>query len=545
MGMTASLVALALWGADPVPPAVEPGEMITCEVEVMTIEGLAWRAKCYPMLKPAARQGTATIWTADRALKAILEKESVGKTFKAPKVTSAPLAVATVNSDETQDYIRHVQRVSDGPINGSTELSFVPELGTIRQGFSATYSGQRLDQGVMARVKFAEAHVGALHTFPLFEQIVATKPTTAGTAPQPTNLQTTVQIPEVFLSEIQGQWLVPNDGILLISAGVNTVANAEGKAVVHERLAILDFGGPTEPACNAQSAMLPACRVDGNTAVAMENAANLSMPRVPDRSFPEARDKDGNVYELPPLPEAYASNDLNQISPGSPLASAQSLPINQLARGVADPALARTSLEAIPDGEIQAWPTEPCPTGLAAVVESFLRTGMPSAACPALEPTPSPALAPVVADVKACDDPAFTAEGCPFSAAVVESFLRMGTPNPTCPALAPVATDAKACDDPACTAEGCPFAAQGCDETKAKVPAVAPSQVTMGVSVQNSTGTNILDYKGKLSTVFQKPGTPEVQYIPLSNGLSLQIQAKVVATPASNNVATAGQPAQR
>ena len=355
MGMTTGLVALALLGAEP-PWNVVQDTGIACEVQVVTVEGLGWRDAAYSRLKPAARQGSATVWTADRELKAKLEQACVsGRSVKAPKVSANPEAVATVNSDRVQDYISHVDRISDGPINAGTMLAFHPEVGTIREGFNAVFAGRRLDQGVLAKVKVTESHVGTLHTIQLHERVAAAPvaPPAAVTVAEvgrtvvqalgakPADLATTVQVPEVYLSQVEGEWFVPNDGILLISMGVNTVADAQGKAVVHERLAILDFARPCDEA-NCTASYKARAEQDVAVAQAACNVA-LAMPAVPDRSTPEAVDADGKVCELPPLPEAYASADLNRIAPGTPSASPQTVG-----------SVARTSPET-PDAQPEAY----------------------------------------------------------------------------------------------------------------------------------------------------------------------------------------------
>lgn len=580
MGMTTSLVALALWGADPVAPPAESPNEISCEVGMLTVEGLGWRTRAYPMLKPAARQGSATIWTADRSLVGTLEAAAAkSSSIKAPRVTTTAGGVANVNSDKAQDYIQHVRRVADGPINGGTQVAYVPELATIREGFSAVFSGRKLDQGVLAQVKFAESHVGTLHTVPVREVV---KPTPA--APAPAGAATpagvaleliqrlagpglgistaTVQVPEVFLSEIQGEWLVPNDSVLLISMGVNTVADDQGKAVVQERLAILDFARPAAAAdaAVAQAAPTPACRVDATTAVALENYANLSMPRVPDRSFPEAIDAEGKVHDLPPLPEAYAANDLNQISPGSPLATPQGTPITRPGRSIGDPQMVRASFEAIPDSEIQGWApaTIPAPpAGLAAMVESFLRSGMEPAPGLADRGDRNPGLFPQLPNGNATGAGPDGQEPFPnrsyhdivtdldeslagriaFDGRVVTSARTTTEPFAPAPAAAK-------CETPDCPAADCPYSAQACPGYKpaASSPATA-SKVEMGVSVRDGQGACVFNAEQDIVAALQHPGKAEVKFIPLGGGLSLQIEAKVVATPAG--VARAGAATQR
>src|SRR5262249_19080299 len=56
-----------------------------------------------------------------------------------------------------------------------------------------------------------------------------------------------LEVPEIGSQEIAGEWLIPKDGILLVRFGPNTVVGKDGKAVLHERLAIIE----AEEAANA------------------------------------------------------------------------------------------------------------------------------------------------------------------------------------------------------------------------------------------------------------------------------------------------------
>ena len=512
MSMVTGLLALAVCGGEPIPasPVVEPGHEITCSVEMMTVDGLDWRSTAYPKLKPASRQGSATIWTADRSLKATLEASTNGKFVRSPGVTTTNDANASINSDKTIEYVRHVDRISDGPINEGTVLGFQPETATIRTGFHVDYSGRRLDQGVLAKVKLAESHVGTLHQVILPEQTkpvaspIAPSATPTGVgrqilqsilSPKQTKWAFTIEVPEVFLSQVEGEWFVPNDGILLVSLGVNTVADADGKAVVQERLAILDFARPCDEACVVPTATTPACQVE------MVQVGNLTMPRVPDRSIPEAVDQDGQVFELPPLPEAYASNDLNQINPGSPLASPQSPATSKM---IADPQLARTSLEVIPDSELE---------DANSLLQTYYSRLAAAAKCDAELANTGSAVGLTKLDTRFCP---VESDGL---ASIVEQFLRKGmTPsaNPHC-------------DEPGCPAEGCPFSAEGCDEPK---PATA-AKVEMGISVRDGKGLCVFDSESDIVAALKNPGKTEVKYIPLGGNLALEIQAKVVPNPSA------------
>ncbi len=145
-----------------------------------------------------------------------------------------------------------------------------------------------------------------------------------------------LEVPEIGSQEIAGEWLIPNDGILLVSFGPHTVADKDGKAVVRERLAIVEAVESAETlpmpsylphyatvppivVPNAQPApwtirsfSVPVLPVPESTAPVPEAVAPVRisppdmpaapMPPVPSRSIPQGYHTDGKVADLPPLP---------------------------------------------------------------------------------------------------------------------------------------------------------------------------------------------------------------------------------------------------
>jgi hypothetical protein len=157
-----------------------------------------------------------------------------------------------------------------------------------------------------------------------------------------------VEVPEIGSQEIAGEWLIPNDGILLVSFGPHTVADKDGKAVIRERLAIIEAEESAEPAvlpspsASASAAALPR----PNSARWSEPALNVpaipsggaflpapmmpsalsgavpppgrvppplpeaaAMPPMPSRSFPQGIHADGKAADLPTLPAEEADDD--------------------------------------------------------------------------------------------------------------------------------------------------------------------------------------------------------------------------------------------
>ena len=88
-----------------------------------------------------------------------------------------------------------------------------------------------------------------------------------------------VQVPEISQAKVEGEWLIPNNGVLIVSLGVKTVADDEGKAVVRERVAVIEANPAMMPSATARAAV-------GAVQPATQAVARLAMPTVPARSMP-------------------------------------------------------------------------------------------------------------------------------------------------------------------------------------------------------------------------------------------------------------------
>ena len=166
-----------------------------------------------------------------------------------------------------------------------------------------------------------------------------------------------VEVPEIGSQEIAGEWLIPKDGILLVSFGPHTVADKDGKAVVRERLAIVEAEESAEPAAMpaplprscprpgswsrrcppsgySADARRPRCRhppVAGacrgrSRADASPGPAEMPMapmPPVPSRSIPQGYHIDGRAADLPPLPPEENDDDDDASESAEPRPSPQ------------------------------------------------------------------------------------------------------------------------------------------------------------------------------------------------------------------------------
>ncbi len=123
-----------------------------------------------------------------------------------------------------------------------------------------------------------------------------------------------IEVPEIASQEVAGEWLIPKDGILLVSFGPHTVADKDGKAVIRERLAIVEAEAVTDGAVERASrvpgfvpsprAVAPAVTPAPRVIPAPVVVPNLptAVPALPSRSIPQGAHPDGTPAELPPLP---------------------------------------------------------------------------------------------------------------------------------------------------------------------------------------------------------------------------------------------------
>jgi len=140
-----------------------------------------------------------------------------------------------------------------------------------------------------------------------------------------------IQIPEIGRAQAAGEWLIPEDGVLVIGFGPHTVADAEGRAVVRERLAVItaevadeadvvieraetdadDSEAPDDsPASEPVPAPAPAPAAAPapfgpifKPVVPVPPRTATAIPALPSRTLPQGVHADGRPAPLPPLPE--------------------------------------------------------------------------------------------------------------------------------------------------------------------------------------------------------------------------------------------------
>ena len=135
-----------------------------------------------------------------------------------------------------------------------------------------------------------------------------------------------IQIPEIGRASAAGEWLIPDGEVLVIGFGPHTVADADGKAVVREHLAIIAAEvGDEETAVERTSE--DASRTPEASSAKPERPevprTAASLPELPGRTLPQPVHPDGTPAPLPTLPEEAADAAPSDES-AEPFASPQS-----------------------------------------------------------------------------------------------------------------------------------------------------------------------------------------------------------------------------
>ena len=405
MGVALGWVAFALAGVASAPSAEHAKAQITYHVRMVETQGVGWREGVFTRLKPVTRQGAATVWTVPREVtKQLLDEFSRcpdAKVIQAPKVTAFSGAPATIQ------FRRNRSLVTQAAWNGQEPATEVaPEH--VRAGWHTTMVGRKLDQGILVQVVFEDTVIRAVHHVKVDRSIEHTCTAAAidqqqvrtnsekatgltaianailGTearanemcaesqacckssesAGKVDNVQKVVlDVPEIDTQEVLGEWLIPHGEVLLVSFGAHTVADEDGRAVVKERLAIveadeaagtgtvigpngmnpvptgvftphgLDFAPPPPPDVTVAGPggfpIIPVVPAPSVKVPAPLAPSPMPSPAPPSRSIPQGIRADGSQADLPPLPDDETESDSASSESSEPMASPQTKKIPQ------------------------------------------------------------------------------------------------------------------------------------------------------------------------------------------------------------------------
>jgi hypothetical protein len=252
--------------------AATVGPMISYEIRYLTMGGLEWRGQFDPRLRPIERQGGAVVWAVDSVtLRQLLEhcqSDARCNVLQAPKVVAPSGDEVRVINEEAIHYVAHLDRVADGPPNEATRIAFKPEVDQVHNGVRTFLSsGQLEEEGLRTQIAISRDRVQGFHTASYTEQLrpadrdnQASKGLLASGVKRlvqggPTSLAGTIQIPVVDSSRVDGEWVIPKDGALIVGVGVSP-KTMRGRQALTDDLVVISYhlaeGVPPTPAVPAK-----------------------------------------------------------------------------------------------------------------------------------------------------------------------------------------------------------------------------------------------------------------------------------------------------
>ena len=316
------------------PPAERRAAPITYTVRVVDAQGLGWREAVFARLKPVTRQGAATVWTTSREVSAqLLEhvgKSPAGRILQGPKVTSSNGDPVHITTRANRALLTQVAwEGADRDPEGAPE--------SVRAGWHTTIVGRKLDQGILVKLVFEDTEIRAIHRVKLNDrghelQCCETQACAQSVKGQEDDgvRKVRIEIPEIGTEEVVGEWLIPRGDVLLVSLGAHTVADKNGKAVVKERLAIIQADEVAEASAVHRASEMaisvpPPVHGLPQPPFLCTPISKIPMPTppAPSRSMPQGYHADGTPAELPPLPPAEPDADSPSADSAEPKPSSQ------------------------------------------------------------------------------------------------------------------------------------------------------------------------------------------------------------------------------
>jgi hypothetical protein len=215
--------------------------LVRFEVRDITAASPEWRGRMMTRLQPLARREGATVWALNggdfKELLNLWQSDARFSLVRAPVMNAQLGKPARIVHETTHKYVASLKRKADGPPGQATKLAFEPQVDEVHDGIRVHILSSRLKgQALFARVVIEENRLVAMHTSDYQETLKETRIVeeshpgkgflhdrlhrNIGIGRQAINAQ--FQIPEVETRRIDGEWLIPSDGVLLVSLGPST-----------------------------------------------------------------------------------------------------------------------------------------------------------------------------------------------------------------------------------------------------------------------------------------------------------------------------------
>jgi hypothetical protein len=229
-----------------VAPTTKSGPSVAFEIRTFKVGSPDWRGKIMTSLQPIDRQEGAAIWALDpTGLKELLDycqADPKCNVLQAPKMVACIGDPVRMSSETATHYIAFVKRSADGPPNQATHVAFQPQVDKVHSGIRVKVLSSELKGKVLfAKIVIEENRLMAMHDAVYSEALnggSTEKATHQGTDSLRDRLQrklgiddrvinATIQVPEVESRRVEGKWLIPSAGALLVSMGPSSGARRD------------------------------------------------------------------------------------------------------------------------------------------------------------------------------------------------------------------------------------------------------------------------------------------------------------------------------
>jgi RNA polymerase sigma factor (sigma-70 family) len=255
LGIVATAANVLAQKPEPIPsPRPVATDEITYETRFAEMTGYTWREEFHKKLKIVSQKGSKTVWAVDpETLKAILAK-SKGD-VQTPKVTAFRDAKAIIEKQNQkipildgqmimipQDQNFVVGKLPNGfdpftvrPGNHQVTDEEYKALGVknfISDGLRVELSGHRIADGVLVQGVIESQIIVSIAQLRTHndKEIKGDKDLRENSF---------MQVPETIESRLEGEWLIPVDGALIVGMGVHRFPTRWGMSEIRERLIVL------------------------------------------------------------------------------------------------------------------------------------------------------------------------------------------------------------------------------------------------------------------------------------------------------------------
>lgn len=218
---------------------------IVFEIRELAMGSPDWRGAMQPMLSPIAREEAVAAWAVDgeglRRLLEICQADRDSSIILAPKLAARLGEPVRMTNEEAVQYVAHLKRISDAPPGEGTNVAFQPELADVHEGVRVVLTETRMKGSVLQAHVVVQANTVLNMLTTEYEESVGPAEADPGVvkasflqklnpdSPQRASIRGTIQVPEVASRRIEGEWLIPSEGAIVVSMGPESNAKIERK----------------------------------------------------------------------------------------------------------------------------------------------------------------------------------------------------------------------------------------------------------------------------------------------------------------------------